>query len=360
MPAPIGRDLEKTRAQLQDWFPAVLPDDASDVTVGQITGPGATGFSSDTLIFDLHYRSEGASFERGLVARVHPSGFQIFPEYDLPAQFGVMKALWETSVPVPQMLHEERSGDVIGQPFYLMSKVVGQCPADNPPYTAEGWVKELPEADQRRMWDGYLDILVDIHSLDPTKLGLDFLAKPELGPTPVDQELAYYESFYRWTNDGDVHPYVEPALEWLHANKPPQPEALSLVWGDARVGNMIFDGPKCVAVIDWEMARLGDPMMDLAWGLFLTRYHSEGNGVPNLPGFRDREASIAYYEEKSGRRAEHVAYYEILAGMRFSVILLRLAKQMKHYEVLPQEVNFEVDNPVSMLHRKQLEALGLL
>ncbi|MDP6978570.1 MAG: phosphotransferase family protein [Myxococcota bacterium] len=360
MPAPIGRDLEQTRAQLQDWIPAVLPDDATDVNVGPLAGPGATGFSSDTLIFDLSYRSDGMYIERGLVARIHPSGFQLFPEYDLPAQFGVMKALWDTRVPVPEMLYEQRTGDVIGQPFYLMGRVPGQCPADNPPYTAEGWVKELSEADQRSMWDGYVDILVEIHALDPAKLGLDFLAKPELGPTPLDQELAYYENFYRWTSDGDVHPYVEAGLEWLGANKPPQPETPSLVWGDARVGNMIFHGPKCVAVIDWEMARLGDPMMDLAWGLFLSRYHTEGNGIPNLPGFRDREDTIAYYEQKSGRSAEHVAYYEILAGMRFSVILIALGKQLKHYEALPKEVNFEVDNPVSLLHRKQLETLGVL
>ncbi len=360
MPAPIGRDLAKTRKQLQAWFPGVLPDDASDVEVGEVTGPGGTGFSSDTLIFELRYRSAGESIERGYVARVHPSGFQLFPEYDLPAQFGVMKALWNTPVPVPQMLYEERSGDVIGQPFYLMSKVDGQCPADNPPYTAEGWVKDLSEADQRTLWDGYLDILVEIHALDPVELKLDFLAKPELGATALDQELAYYENFYRWTYPDEVHPHVEPGLAWLRANKPPQPEKPRLVWGDSRIGNMIFDGPRCLAVIDWEMARLGDPMMDLAWGLFLSRYHTEGTGLPNLPGFRNREETIAYYEEKSGRSAEHVAYYEVLAGMRFSVILISLGKQMKHYEVLPEEVNFEVENPVSMLHRKQLEALGVL
>lgn len=360
MPAPIGRDLERTRQQLEAWFPAVLPGDASEVTVGEVTGPGGTGFSSDTLLFDLQYRSGGERVERGLVARVHPSGFQLFPEYDLPAQFGVMKALWDTKVPVPQMLFEERSGDVIGQPFYLMSKVEGQCPADSPAYTTEGWVKELSTADQQRLWDGYLDTLVDIHALDPVELKLDFLARPELGATPLEQELAYYENFYRWAYGDEIHPHVEPALEWLRANQPPQPAKPRLSWGDSRIGNMIFDGPKCLAVIDWEMARLGDPIMDLAWGLFLSRYHTEGNGVPNLPGFKDREATIAYYEQKSGRSAEHVGYYEILAGMRFTVILIRLGKQMKHYEVLPEEVNFEVENPVSMLHRKQLEALGVL
>ncbi|MCP4036224.1 MAG: phosphotransferase family protein, partial [bacterium] len=289
MPAPVGRDLEQIRLQLQEWFPSVLPDDASDVELGELGGPGGTGFSSDTLIFDLQYRSGGVSITRGLVARIHPSGFQLFPEYDLQAQYRVMDALRDSRVPVPEMLWEERTGEVIGDAFYLMSKVEGQCPADNPAYTVEGWLKELAVEDQRKLWDGYLDILVDIHALDPLELKLGFLAKPDLGPTPLDQELAYYENFYRWAYGDEIHPHVEPALAWLHENKPPQPEVPVLVWGDARVGNMIFQGPRCAAVIDWEMARLGDPMMDLAWGLFLSRYHTEGSGVPNLPGFRDRE-----------------------------------------------------------------------
>ena len=90
------------------------------------------------------------------------------------------------------------------------------------------------------------------------------------------------------------------------------------------------------------------------------RYHSEGNGHPLLPGFLSREETIARYVALSGTSAEHVAYYEILAGMRFTVILIRLGRQMKHYEVMPEEANFEIDNPVSNLHCKQLEAIGVL
>ncbi len=101
-------------------------------------------------------------------------------------------------------------------------------------------------------------------------------------------------------------------------------------------------------------------MMDLGWGLFMDRYHSEGNDQPRLPGFPSREETIALYEERTGRTALHLEYFEILAGMRFSVILIRLAKQFKHNGLMPEDTNFEIDNPVSNLHRKQLEALGLL
>jgi aminoglycoside phosphotransferase (APT) family kinase protein len=108
------------------------------------------------------------------------------------------------------------------------------------------------------------------------------------------------------------------------------------------------------------MARIGDPTMDLAWGLFCDRYHAEGNGYPRLRGFPKRAETISLYESLSGRRVEHLEYYEVLAGMRFSVILIRLAKQFKHLGAMPEEATFEIDNPVSNLHRKQLEEMGLI
>jgi aminoglycoside phosphotransferase (APT) family kinase protein len=360
MPAPVGRDLEKTRGQLRDWFCELLVD-ARGVEVGALSGPGATGFSSDTLIFDVSYTQDGEDIEVGLVVRIQPRGFQLFPEYDLPAQYTIMKVLGErTDIPVPKMLWEERSGNVIGDAFYVMEKIDGVAPADNPTYTAEGWLKDMSPDDQTTLWRNYLDVLDSVQALDPYDLGLDFLAKPELGATAIDQELAYYRNFYRWTYGDERHPVVEPSLAWLEANKPPMPEAYGLVWGDARIGNMIFQGTKVAAVIDWEMARLGDPIMDLAWGLFLGRYHADGNGVPPLPGFPTREETIALYEGLTGRSTENLAYYEILAGMRFSVILIRLAQQLKHYEFLPQDSDFEINNPVANLHRKELEAIGVL
>lgn len=359
MPAPVGRDLELTRKRLVEWFGGLLPE-ARDLAIGALTGPGATGFSSDTLIFDLTYRQSGHPISRGLVARIQPSGFQLFPEYDLPAQYGIMKALAETDVAVPKMLWEDWTGDVIGDAFYVMERIDGQTPADNPPYTAEGFLKEMSPADQSTLWRGYIETLAAIHRLDPFELGLGGLAMPELGETPIEQELRFYDDFYRWAYPEGGHPVVEPSLKWLRANRPPMPDRIGLSWGDARIGNMIFNGTKCVAVIDWEMARLGDPVMDLAWGLFLGRYHSEGTGNPSLPGFPSRDESIALYEELVGRSAEHLEYYEILAGMRFSVILIRLGKQFKHHGVLPEEVNFEVENPVSNLHRLQLHEIGVL
>lgn len=358
MPAPVGRDLEATRAQLLAWLPKVLPT-ATGLKVGALSGPGATGFSSDTLMFDLSYEEDGRRHSESLVLRLHPDGILLFPEYDLPRQFRLMASLAGSEVPVPRMRWEEPDAAPLGANFYVMDRVEGRVPADNPPYNAEGWVAELTASDREVMWQSYLEALAGIHALDPAALDLGFLAMPELGATPLEQELAYYERYYHWAFDERKHPHVERSLAWLKANRPPGPEPVRLAWGDARIGNMIFRDNRVVAVLDWEMARLGNPVMDLAWGLFLDRYHTEGNGIERLPGFPTREGTIALYEEISGARVENVEYYELLAGMRFSVILIRLGQQLMGYEFMPVDSDFEVNNPVSNLHARQLDEMGI-
>ena len=361
MPAPIGRDLELTRKQLAHWLPGVLSD-ATNIEVGELSGPGATGFSSDTLLCDIAFRRDGRPETLGVAIRIHPREPTVFPEYDLPMQFAVMGALAETAVPVPQMLWQERTGDVIGDAFYVMSKIEGQALSDNPPYNSEGWVTEVTPDERSCMWRSYLESLAAIHALDPIELGLGFLAKPELGDDPLSQELAYYENYFNARWGGREHPTVSHSLPWLRANRPDtaSDSEVRLVWGDARPGNMLFRDSRAVAVLDWEMARLANPIMDLAWGTVVERFHTEGLGIERLPGFPTREEAIALYEKISGRPAVNIEYYEVLAGMRFSVIMIALAQGMKHHEVLPEEAEFETNNPVSNLHRVQLESLGVL
>lgn len=362
MPAPVGRDFELTRKQLEAWLPERLAGafgDVSRVHVGELTGPEATGFSSDTLLLDVDFESSAGSQRLGLVARIRPTRMFLFPEYDLEAQFRILAALEPTPVAVPKVWWQETKGDVIGAPFYLMSRVDGRTPSDNPPYNAAGWVTEVAPEERTAMWRSYLETLVAIRRLDVGALGLDFLAKPELGATPLAQELTYYENYLEWIYAGREHPNVSVSLPWLRANMPAESGSACLSWGDARIGNMIFQGGHCVAVLDWEMARLMDPMMDLAWGLFLERYHTEGAGVARLPGFLDRAETIALYEELAGEPVHDLEYHELLAGMRFTVILTRLGQQLMDRGFLPADSDFEWNNPVSNLHAKQLVEMGI-
>ncbi len=355
MPAPRGRDLELTRKRLAEWFGGKLPH-ARDIRVGELSGPGTTGFSNDTLMFDLEWREGNAQRRQPLVARIKPTGFQVFPEYDLGRQFRVQQVLGGTDVPVARMYWQEDDESTLGAPFYVMERIAGQIPTDNPPYHAGGWVTEIAPEDRAALWWSGLEVLARIHRLDWRALGFDFLGEGGDAAKLLERHLDYYESYLAWALDGASHPTCTPALAWLRKNRPAGEQPVVLCWGDARIGNMIFRDSRCVAVLDWEMAQLGSPEEDLAWWLYLDRHHSEGIGAPRLPGFPSREETVARYQEWTGSEVRHLDYYERFAALRFSVIMARLARQMKAYGVIPPDSDFESTNPCSRL---MAQLLGL-
>lgn len=353
MPPP-RRDLEKTRLVLEDWFRARTPG-ARNLSVGPLSGPAATGFSSDTLLFDVSYDEGGARVTRGLVCRAEPTGYGVFPSYDVTRQYRIMQALAATDVPVPKMVALERDPAPLGSPFFVMERVAGRIPTDNPPYHAGGWLTESTPAERAAIWESGLDALAAVHRCDPEHLGIDFLDAPPPGADTIAWQLDAWHHYYEWVAEGRRFPTIEAARDWLLAHRPPPETRRGLCWGDARIGNMIFDGGRAVAVLDWEMATLGPVEMDLGWYLLLDRHHWDGIGVPRLDGFPPREASIARWEARTGRRAEHVAFWEVFAAYRFAAIMARVAGQMQHYEILPRDSDFAVNNTISRVLASMLD-----
>lgn len=348
MPAPKTRDLELTRSQLADWLRAKLPG-ARAVTITSLTGPSETGFSSDTLMFDAEWTDGVHARREHLVARFKPSGFTVFPTYDIAMQFRIMHALGEQSdVPVPRMRWLEEDERALGAPFYVMERVSGRVPSDNPPYHAAGWVPELQPDERAALWWSGLEAMARVHRLDWRALGLGAVdqAGADGCGSPLGRQLREYEEYIAWGFDGSRYPLLDTAQRWLHAHRPPD-EHVALCWGDSRLGNQIFDGTKCVAVIDWEMARLGDPVQDLAWWIVLDRCFSEGLGCERLAGFPDRAATIARWEQLIGRPAHHFEYYEVLGLYKFTAIMARVILQMKHYEIFPADNDMDVNNLAS-------------
>jgi aminoglycoside phosphotransferase (APT) family kinase protein len=101
--------------------------------------------------------------------------------------------------------------------------------------------------------------------------------------------------------------------------------------------------------------RLSSPEEDFAWWLFFDRHHSEGCEVPRLPGFPSREETVDRYQAWVGREVKHLDYYEIFAAFRFTLIMVRVAQQLKAYELLPADSDFEVNNTSSRLLARMLE-----
>jgi aminoglycoside phosphotransferase (APT) family kinase protein len=350
MPIPKARDLDEARRRLASWLSTKVSH-SGGVELSEITGPAATGYSNETLMFDARWTHNGREREESYVARVKPTSHSVFLESEFENQYLVMKALrGHTSVPMPRIDWYEEDPDLLGAPFYVMEKIAGEVPADTPPYTIEGFVKEASPADQRRMYMSGLRAMRAVHDADWQELGLQSLDKTSRGRTGLDQQLSYYEDTLVWASAGRPQPVAEAAWEWLAKNRPVEEGPVGLCWGDSRLGNLMFRDFEVQAVLDWEMVTLGPPEEDLAWWLFLDRHWSDGIGIPFLPGFPTREETVSWYATELGRPLENLVYWEVFAGLRFACVMMRLAQMLVDYELLPSDSDLEWNNiPTQLL-----------
>jgi aminoglycoside phosphotransferase (APT) family kinase protein len=355
MPVPDQRDPGLTCALLQGWLRDRLPGAHELIVSGLRTPPSGSGFSGETLLFEAEWMEDGARRREPLVARVAPTGHRLFPESRFEAECRVLTILGrETDVPVPAVRWFEPAAEPLGAPFVVMDQVAGQVPRDVPPYHQEGWVVEAGPADRARLWWGGLEVLVRVHRLDVAALGLGFVGRPELGRTGLDQQLGYYERYLDWSGAGEF-PDAREALAWLRARQPEETGPPRLLWGDARIGNMIFRDFEPRAALDWEMVTLGQPEVDLAWFLYFDRHHSEGSATLRLDGFPSPEETVARYERLLGRPVRDLAYYEVFAALRFAVIMARLGVLFIEAGWMPAGSDYPTTNTAARLLRVILD-----
>jgi aminoglycoside phosphotransferase (APT) family kinase protein len=346
MAVTTGRDVEQSAKALATWLAGKVGE---DVTLGEFGGPGATGFSNETIIVDATY---GGTVDK-LVVRVAPTGYTLFPDAAFEAQHDILVTLAaQTSIPVPKVRWYETDPSVLGAPFFVMEFVEGLIPPDNPPYTLEGWLKDAPPEIQEKVFWGAIDSIAEIAALDPATLDLPPLLHG------LDAQLDYYEAFMEGVEKTEELPVARRAFAYLRDHKP-EDDGTVFCWGDSRVGNVMYspEGDR-LAVVDWEMACLGSPSQDIAWTWFLVRHHAEGMGAEQLPGFPTREAMIERFEAKSGRSAKAFDYYELFAGFRFCVIMGRLAVIFKDWGLIPPDHDMGQANAPAVLTAQMLEALG--
>jgi aminoglycoside phosphotransferase (APT) family kinase protein len=210
---------------------------------------------------------------------------------------------------------------------------------------------DLEPARRGVLYDHLLDTVNLVQATDWRALGVDYLDKPQYGAQGLEQQIGYWEAVYHWACDGArSSPTIEAALEWAKTNQP-EGEDLVLNWGDPRIGNIMYDPDdlSVQAVLDWEMAAIASPEMDLGWLILFVRYYSEGIGLPIPDGLPTGEQLVARWEQVTGRAARHVAYYEAFAALRLSILMVRAGSLMIAAGALPPDNPMPVSNPASQI-----------
>lgn len=343
--SPVPRDQDATdddRAALEAWLSARFGE---PTVITDLKRPEGAGHSNETWLVSTTGGGPGE-----LVVRPQPTSVGVFPEYALDSQVRCMEALGTTSIPAPVIVGFEADPAPLGRPFYVMERIEGVIPPDYPPYTIDGWFLEASADDQARLYDSSISTMAALHALDPFATGFGFLVPDDLagaGETAcLRHHLAYWREYVTsFIDDGRPHPTLTPALEWLSDTLPTSDEPARLTWGDARISNMIFRDFSPVAVIDWEMAALGPPEVDLAWYTWLEAFFAEGIGFPYLPGYPGEAGIVARYEAASGRTVRDFDWYKAFAGLRYGAILARIGVMRVGTGELPADTEAGRNNP---------------
>lgn len=312
---------------LSAWLSRRLAADGGrDVRLTGLPSPEA-GYSGRTLLVAASWTAaDGEQRQRDFVVRVQVADQQLFVAPDALRQARVMSALaGQPGVPVPRIWFTEDDPRVLGAPFYVMDRVRGQVPGDVPSWHRKGWTVDLPPAARTRLYGNGLAALAAVHRVD-WRPGLSFLDPPGAG-TALDRYLGQLERWYEWCGPSRrFGPGILAAgLRHVLDHRPDDP-AETVVWGDARVGNICFAGDQSVAALfDWEGATIGPPGIDLGWWLMFERYLCEAQGLRRLDGVPGREETIARYRELGGPPVGDIDYYELLAGVVMTLITSRLA-----------------------------------
>ena len=347
------RDPEEVGGTLRAWFEQV--QGFTDVSVANVTIPGSTGFSNETILFEATWSDAGASVRRDLVVRIAPSTYQVFPDDTFELQFQVMRALATgTGVPMVAVHWFEADESWFGRRFWIMDRVLGDIASDNPPYAAAGWLADANSEQQARAWASGIEAMAAVHQVPLDELSV-VGTQLAVVPDPTLAELERYERFLRWAEADEPHALAREAVAWLRRNRPPEPErGPALVWGDARLSNLVYRDFEVVAVLDWEMATVADPLLDLGWWIFCDDTLTRGAGFERLPGFESAEETARRWSNLTGRATDALDYYLVFAGLRFTVIMVRMGKLLAEMGLVPP--TFPYDNHISQALAQQLDA----
>jgi aminoglycoside phosphotransferase (APT) family kinase protein len=304
---------------IEPFLKDTLPGLSGPMTVEQFP----SGYSNLTYLVRIGNKE--------LVLRRPPFGRKAKTAHDMGREYRILKALNPVFPYCPKPLAYTEDEAILGCPFYVMERIQGIILR-----------RKLPEgldftADQMHsLCESLLDVHYRLHSIDYKAVGLEGFGKPE---GYVKRQVEGWSERYRTARTPDA-PAFEKVMQWLHDKMPPDFSKPSVIHNDFKFDNVVLspDNPlKVVGVLDWEMATVGDPLMDLGCSL---GYWVQSDDPPNLqavgmqptvlPGALSRDEVVEGYAEKTGIRIDNFDFYYCFGLFRLAVIVQQIYYRFYH------------------------------
>ncbi|HUH66706.1 MAG TPA: phosphotransferase family protein [Syntrophales bacterium] len=311
-----GEEMDVTAVDL--WLKARVPGLAGVPRVTQYPG-GASNWT---------YRLEYENHD--LILRRPPAGTKAKSAHDMGREYNVQKALRLVYPYVPEMIAYCEDPSVLGVPFYIMRRIAGIIPRARLP---KGLVLDPPTA--RTLCLSLIDRLVELHRVDAEKVGLSKMGK---GTGYARRQIEGWSDRYVKARTWNV-PSFEKVRTWLKDNTP-EDLATCVIHNDFRLDNIVLDPEdhtRIIGILDWEMATLGDPLMDLGSSLAYWMQADDnvllrmvGRQPTHLPGMLTRREVVEYYCGKMGFKPETFVLYEVFGLFRLAVIIQQIYYRYFH------------------------------
>jgi aminoglycoside phosphotransferase (APT) family kinase protein len=319
-----GEELDA--AAVADYLASVLPELTGDISITQFPG----GASNLTYLVEIGGDQ--------LVLRRPPFGTKARSAHDMGREYRILSRLRPVFPYCPRPLALCEDPDVLGEPFYVMDRLEGTILRRELP----GGLK-LPPEQARALCTELLDVHLRLHSVDYDAAGLSDMGKPD---GYVQRQVLGWSRRYRDARTADV-PENESLMDWLEASMPTEGAGGCIIHNDYKFDNVVLErtdeGLRISGVLDWEMATLGDPLMDLGCSL---AYWIQADDPPemmaarmmptHLPGMMSRREIVDYYLSRSGLEVGSFDFYYVFGLFRLAVIVQQIYYRYFHGQTADQ------------------------
>lgn len=318
-PADIREGEELNNAVVEQFLRDTVPGLSGPFAIKQFP----SGFSNLTYFISVG--------EQNMVLRRPPIGKKAKTAHDMKREYHILSALHPVFPFCPRPLAYTEDESVMGCPFYVMERIPGIILRKNIP-------KEMnfSKNDARTLCENMITLHHRLHTLDYKAIGLGDFGKPE---GYVRRQVEGWSKRYRDARTPDV-PDFESVMEWLSANQPPDSEFPGIIHNDYKFDNLVLSPSQpadITGILDWEMATVGDPLMDLgsSLGYWINADDPEEalmiRMMPtNAPGMMTRKELVAFYGQLSGKPIDNFDFYYCFGLFRLAVIAQQIYYRFYH------------------------------